>query len=234
MTPSDNRRPDNLALIYQEVLTAIERLRANRQGVTDANTFRHHTREALKAAAAQALAAGYSADDTKLASFATIAFLDESVLNLQNPIFADWHRKPLQEELFGTFIAGEVFFQNLQQLLGKNDSADLGDVLEVYYLCLVLGFYGKYSAGNRGELAQMLQLTKEKIKRIRGQFKGLSPAWMLPDEKLRGGLADPWVRKLGWIAAICAVVMILLFVGYKIGLSSGVSDVRALAPQARS
>src|ERR1044071_2324190 len=133
MAPSVNtRRPENLALIYQEVITAIERLRANRQGVTDANAFRHHTREALKSASAAALAAGYAADDVKLATFAVVAFLDESVLNSQNPIFADWLRKPLQEELFGTHIAGEVFFQHLQQILGRNDSLDLGDLIEVY------------------------------------------------------------------------------------------------------
>ena len=40
----DNRRPENLALIFQEALTAIERMRANRQGVSDANAFRHHMR----------------------------------------------------------------------------------------------------------------------------------------------------------------------------------------------
>ncbi len=55
----------------------------------------------------------------QLATFAAVAFLDESMLNSQNPIFADWLRKPLQEELFGTHIAGETFFQNLQQLLGR-------------------------------------------------------------------------------------------------------------------
>ena len=63
-----------------------------------------------------------------------VAFLDESVLNSRNPIFADWLRKPLQEELFGTHIAGEVFFQNLQQLLGRSDSPDLADLLEIYHL----------------------------------------------------------------------------------------------------
>src|SRR5262249_7749093 len=157
----------NLALIYQEAITAIERLRGNRQGVTDAEAFRHHTREALKAASSEGLAAGYAADDVKLATFATVAFLDESVLNSQNPIFADWLRKPLQEELFGTHIAGEVFFQHLQQLLGRNDSPDLGDLLEIYYLCLVLGFLGRYSAGNRGELSQIMGATAQKLRRIR-------------------------------------------------------------------
>jgi len=121
-------------------------MRANRQGVTDPNAFRHNARSAPQCGN-QALAAGYSSDDVKLASFACVAFLDESVLNSQNPIFADWLRKPLQEELFGTHVAGETFFQHLQQLLGRPDSHDLADLLEVHYLCLVLGFGGRYSAG---------------------------------------------------------------------------------------
>jgi type VI secretion system protein ImpK len=222
MTPSaDNRRPENLALIYQEALTAIERLRANRQSVNDANAFRHHTREAFKNATNQALSAGYTADDARLATFAGVAFLDESVLNSQNPIFGDWLRKPLQEELFGTHIAGEVFFQHLQQLLGRSDSQDLADLLEVYYLCMLLGFCGRYAAGNRAELTQMMNMTRDKIHRIRGRFGGLSPAWMLPPETARIS-ADPWVRKLGWIAAITAGVMVLLFITYKIVLNSGV------------
>jgi type VI secretion system protein ImpK len=221
MTPSpDARRPENLALIYQEALTAIERLRANRQSVNDANAFRHHTREALKAATNQALAAGYNADDAKFATFAVVAFLDESVLNSQNPIFADWLRQPLQEELFGTHIAGEVYFQHLQQLLGRSDSQDLGDLLEVYYLCMLLGFRGKYSVGDRGGLNQIMQMTAEKLHRIRGRFAGLSPAWMLPQEKL-GGRIDPWVRKLAWTAGICAGVMLILFVVYWIVLRNG-------------
>jgi len=222
MQPSvGTRRPDNLALIYQEVLTAIVRLRANRQGVTDANAFRHHTSEALKTATNQALAAGYPAEDVRFATFASVAFLDESVLNSQNPIFTDWLRKPLQEELFGTHIAGEVFFQNLQQILGRVDSADLADLLEVHYLCLVLGFGGRYSAGNRGELGQIMNMTAEKIRRIRGPFAGLCPGWTLPQEAVVVR-ADPWVRKLGIIAAVCAGVMVLLFVVYKLVLGSGV------------
>jgi type VI secretion system protein ImpK len=222
MSPSPAvRRPESLALIFQEVLTAIERLRGNRQGVTDADAFRYHTREALKAATNQGLAAGYNADDVRYATFAAVAFLDESILNSQNPIFGDWLRKPLQEELFGTHIAGETFFQNLQQLLGRNDSPDLADVLEVHHLCMLLGFCGRYSAGNRGELGQVVTMTAEKIRRIRGQFGPLSAYWMPPPEAKRLS-TDPWVRKLGIIAAVCAALMILLFVAYKVVLGNGV------------
>jgi type VI secretion system protein ImpK len=221
MSPSAaQRRPENLALIYQEVLTAVVRLRANKQGVTDAGAFRHYTREALKSAANQALSAGYPSEDVKLATFAGVAFLDESVLNSQNPIFADWLRQPLQEELFGTHIAGEVFFQNLQQLLGRTDSPDLADILEIHYLCMLLGFGGRYSVGNRGELAQIMNMTAEKIRRIRGHFGSLSPAWAPPPEAART-MNDPMVRRLAIIAAACAILMVLLFAVYKITLSSG-------------
>jgi type VI secretion system protein ImpK len=222
MTPSvETRRPENLALIRQEALTAIERLRANRQGVTDANAFRHHTREALKTASAQAMQAGYAADDVKYATFATVAFLDESVLNSQNPIFTDWQRKPLQEELFGTHIAGETFFQNLQVLLGRQDSPDLADVLEIHYLCMLLGFGGRYSVGNRGELHQVMSMTADKIRRIRGPVGALSPAWALPNDTVRSG-SDPVVRKLAFLAIGCAALMVVLFVVYKLVLGSGV------------
>ncbi|MGO9897117.1 MAG: DotU family type IV/VI secretion system protein, partial [Bryobacteraceae bacterium] len=212
--------------------TAVVRLRAGRQNVGDAEAFRHHTREALKTAASQALAAGYAAEDVKFATFAAVAFLDESILNSQNPIFADWLRKPLQEELFGIHIAGEVFFQNLQQLLGRQDSQDLADLLEIHLLAMLLGFSGRYSAGNRGELAQTIAMTREKIQRVRGAFGPLSPGWSPPAEALavRG---DPWVRKLAAIAIVCAAVTLLLFAGYKIGLGSGVSDVHNIAVQAK-
>jgi type VI secretion system protein ImpK len=223
MSPSaDTRRPENLALLFQDVLTAIVRLRANRQGLTDANAFRHHTREAIKTAASQALAAG----------FAAVAFLDESVLNSQNPIFVEWLRKPLQTELFGTHTAGEEFFVALQQLLGRGDSADLADLIEIHYLCLLLGFGGRYSAGNRGELAQIMNLTGEKIRRIRGRFGGLSPAWQPPKEKAVSQ-TDPWVKRWGIIAAGCAAVTVLLFAGYLFGLSSVVSQLRTLATQGK-
>jgi len=112
-------RSDNLALIFQEVLTAIVRLRSNRQELSDAQTFRASMREAIRTSIQDARnTAGYNADDIKMATLALVGFLDESVLNTRNPIFADWPRKPLQEELFGIHMAGEIFFRNLEQLLG--------------------------------------------------------------------------------------------------------------------
>ncbi len=226
--PPTSSRPENLALIFQEVFTAIVRLRANRQAVSDAESFRHHIREAVKTAAQEARnRAGYPAEDIRKATLAVVGFLDETILNLQSPLFNNWPRQPLQEELFGTHMAGEVFFQNLQELLGRNDSEDLADVLEVHYLCLLLGYGGRYSLGNRGELQSIMSATARKIQRIRGDFAGLSPAWEPPAEQNKKA-QDPWTRRLLFSAVACFVLAALLFVVYKLVLGSGASGLQTI------
>jgi type VI secretion system protein ImpK len=219
-------RLENLALHFQEVLTAIVRLRANRQTVTDAESFRQHMREALRIAGEQAQRSGYNLEDVKLAAFAAVALLDESILNSRNPLFADWPRKPLQEEMFGIHVAGETFFQYAQQLLSRNDSHEAADLLEVYDLCLLLGYKGRYSVGSSGELQAFKDQMAAKIRRIRGAYTGLAPAWALPPDPPRATGGDPWIMRLTWAAIACAVLAVLLFVIFKLTLSSGVNDLR--------
>jgi type VI secretion system protein ImpK len=224
-------RPDNLALLFQEVLTAIVRLRANRQSLTDAESFRYHMREALKSAAQEARnRAGYSSEDIRMATLAVVGFLDESVLNTRNPLFADWPRKPLQEELFGTHMAGEVFFQNLEQLMSRNDSAELADVLEVHYLCLLLGYTGRYSGSRGGELQAVMGALGDRIRRIRGPEGDLSPGWA-PGQEAARVTRDAWVRRLVIAAIVTVLLTVVLFVAFKLSLSSGVKDIQSIALQ---
>ena len=238
MTPSTatgipSTRTDNLALIFQEVLTAIVRLRSNRQELSDAESFRFYMREAIKSAIQEARShGGYNADDIKMATLALTGFLDESVLNLRNPMFADWPRKPLQEELFGIHMAGEIFFRNLEQLMGRNDSADLADLLEVHYLCLLLGYGGRYSIGGKGELQAITHATGERIKRIRGA--SYDPFMeVLNEPEIVKATEDPWVKKFLIIAAACFVIMVVTFLTCKFTLGSRASEVRATAADAK-
>ncbi len=238
MTPASQpamgtARPDNLALIFQEVLTAIVRLRSNRQELSDAETFRYSMREAIKNAIQEARnRAGYSPEDLKMATLALVGFLDESVLNTRNPLFADWPRKPLQEELFGIHMAGEVFFQNLERLLGRPDSEDLADVLEIYCLCLMLGFAGRYSLGGRGELQSISTATFDRIRRIRGNSG--SPFMEFLSEAETGEAAhDPWAKRFMIGAAACFALAAGLFVTFKVVLGAAASDVIAMATQAK-
>jgi type VI secretion system protein ImpK len=226
-------RPENLALVFQEILTAIVRVRSDRQALTDVGSFRTHMREAVRKADQDGRERGYSDDIMRIARFSVVAFLDESILNSRNALFADWSRKPLQEELFGVHIAGEIFFQNLDRLLAQSDSEMLADVLEVYQLCLLLGFGGRYSAGGRGELRAIRESVAAKIRRIRGYAPDLSPAWAVPAGGAPSPKGDPWVRKLLYGALACFVLALVLFTGFKLALGSGVSDLSALAARGR-
>ena len=233
MADNLQRRAENLAFCFQEVLIVGERLRANRQIVQDAESFRHQIREALRTADNEARRRGYSGDDIQLAIFAVVAFLDESILNLRNPVFADWPRRPMQEELFGHHVAGEIFFQNLGKLLARNESQETADLLEVYYLCMLLGFAGKYSLSGRGDLKAIMDSTGEKIRRIRQLPAEISPSWALPAETIRTVSADPWVRRLLFASIGCLLLALILFGFYKFSLGSGIDRMQSVA-QTRS
>lgn len=226
-TPPQHRT-ENLALAFQEMITAVVRLRSNRQAVNDAESFRNQVRQAIRLADQEGRKLGYTEDDIRLGVFAVVAFLDESVLNLQNPVFADWVRKPMQEELFGRHTAGEIFFEQLQHLLGRRETPQLADLLEVYQLCLLLGFVGKYSISGRGELRAIIEAVNDKIRRIRKPRGEISPSWQVPEQKFTQGGGDPWVRRLQWVALGTGILALLLFVMYKFFLGSGLTSLQGL------
>ena len=226
-----NARVNSLSFAFQEVLTAILRVRFQRQQVQDSESFRAQIRRSLQAAMQEAKSLGYSSETVQMGVFAAVAYLDESVLNLQSPVFADWARRPLQEELFGGHLAGETFFRNLRALLGQQDSAEVADALELHCLCLQMGYRGRYALGDAGELHQLLRQAREKIQRIRGQAH-LLPA--MPAPEVRPTRAkDAWSRSLLITACVLAGLTVLAFGGFEIALGSGVSQVQNTSLNAR-
>ena len=230
MTPTQpTRRAENLAFVFQELLTVGERLRSNRQQVADAASFRAQIWGAVRQAEEDARRRVYPTDDIELAVFAVVAFLDESILNLRLPVFADWPRQPLQEERYGHHVAGEIFFQNLQKLMTRTDSYELADLLEMYQLALLLGFAGKYSMGGRGELRGITMQTGERIQRIRQTSSWLAPGWQLPAEAPVKTGGDPWVSRMAVILIACVVLVAVLFGVFVVLLNQGSNDISRMA-----
>jgi type VI secretion system protein ImpK len=131
--------------------------------------------------------------------------------------------------MFGTQLAGEIFFQELQKTINRPDSNEVCDLLEVYGLCLLLGFKGRYAAGGAGDLRSMIGAVREKIRRVLGTSSILSPRGMIPADAVRLGQSDPWVRKLliGSLAAVTGSVV--LFVMFKLLLIYGASAISNVA-----
>lgn len=152
-------RSDSLALLFQEALTVVVRICAGRQRLGDPHTFRKQMRNAIEEAEKAALAYGYTPDDLESVLQTLAAFLDESLLDAQSPAHAGFY-----QELFGVRGAGDIFVRNLEKLFERADSLVVADLLEVYQLCLLLGFRAHLSGL---EIRFRLRQIEEKIRRVR-------------------------------------------------------------------
>jgi type VI secretion system protein ImpK len=231
-SPQDISRRGRLALAFQEILTAVTRLRGGLNVATSDDAFRAMVRQLLATAEQEARAYGYPPDDIRLGFFAVVAFLDESVLNSGQHMFADWPRRPMQEELFGEHMAGETFFRHLRQLLAGPESPDLADLLEVFQICMLLGFKGRYSASEHGELHAFIAHCADKISRIRAREQAPAPAWRPHKEPLPVP-RDKWTPRLAAAAGGVFLVAAVLFTVYAISLHSSRSDIRELAAEVK-
>jgi type VI secretion system protein ImpK len=211
-----------LALTLQEAFTVAVRLRANRQVAADPGAFRAHVKQLLTAVDRDARAWGYDGDSIRMAVYAYVAFLDESVLGAAQPMFSQWSQQPLQEEVFGDHVAGENFFRYLAELLGRQDAEALADLLEVYLLCLLLGFRGKYAANPAG-LQSVIGMVRDKIHRIRGGAPPIAPSWAPPASEHVAVEGDPWLRRLaiglvgGLLVTIAGYAILALVLNGSVG-----------------
>lgn len=214
------RSSENLAFLYQGLLTGIVRLQAGREHMPPPEVFRKRTIKALKEVEHDARAAGYDLDDVKDSHFAVVAFLDSVVLNSAEAGRAEWERRTLQEELFGVTNAGEVFFDRLDSFRGRRDSRHLADLLEVYGLCLLLGFEGRYSGGLRGELVSVTDNVRRRIDNIRGKAERISPTGLPhPDTQPQALPSRSHLGRYRWITLAAILLTIVCYVVLKLHLA---------------
>ena len=102
----------------------------------------------------------------KEAKFALASYIDEVVLTSNWPGRMEWMSKTLQLTFFGEHLGGEGFFKHLNALRRAGDR--FVDVMEVYYVCLQLGFEGMYKL--RG-LEQLMALQVDLRSQIEGYRK---------------------------------------------------------------
>ena len=219
----------NMATCYQEILTVTARLRTRKFAVTDSASFRTQVRKALQLAESSAQSLRYEPEDVRLGSYAVIALLDETIYNSSSPAFRDWAQKPLMLDLYGTLNAGEGFFENASAILKRRETRATIDLLEVYLLCLMLGFRGRYSAGSGEQLYVWRDPMLEKIQRNRGasDVVELSRYW-LPEPPVDLPVASNRLTGMVVSGAIaCFIVCVLLFGVYSFLLSRGVGELAA-------
>ncbi|MFH1860661.1 MAG: DotU family type IV/VI secretion system protein [bacterium] len=85
----------------------------------------------------------------KRVKYPLTALADEILLISNWEHAAEWKDELLEKKFFDTSIAGYEFFKQAEELLRSNLShKDDIEVAQIFYVCLCLGFKGKYDEGD--------------------------------------------------------------------------------------
>jgi type VI secretion system protein ImpK len=147
------------------------------------------------------------------AKYALAAFADEIIYHSNWPGKTQWLQNPLQLQFFQTNAAGDGFYTNLDNLHGQRGRAH---VAQIYFLCLALGFQGKYRLRNQEALVPVVEGL--------GNFVALSEGGgdlLAPNAERKDGQGGAVRRELpflmiaiGFLAlAVIVVIILKLIVG---------------------
>jgi type VI secretion system protein ImpK len=225
-------RSNTLALLLQDILTTIVRIQSGKQPLQDLETLRRHWKRAIQEFEREAGIAGYSSTEVRESEFAAVAFIDETILSTRDPKAEEWKKRPLINELFGVAVAGDAFYDRLTDLERGRDSAHLADVLEVYVLCLLLGFEGRYAPPLRAEANRIAERLRRRIEAIRGLDYKLSPSLSLATPGAESAPAAPRSPWRMW-ALSAATAFILLFIIYYFSLAYRTGQVESMVGNLR-
>ncbi|MEJ2693703.1 MAG: type IVB secretion system protein IcmH/DotU [Candidatus Thiodiazotropha sp.] len=188
-------------------------------------TVSHHNVEELrvntirevKAFEDAAHRSGIDAETKVTARYLLCTLVDETVLSTPWGSQSPWGEQTLLSIFHKETWGGEKFFRILEHL--RQEPAVHIDLLELVYLCLALGFQGKYRVEERGQgaLESVQDNLYRTIRSIRGEFeRDLSLHWR--------GLTDrrnPLVRyvPLWALGAVLSVIVLGIFIGFRVSLN---------------
>jgi type VI secretion system protein ImpK len=117
----------------------------------------------------------------QVSKFALASFVDETVLTNNFPLRDEWEKYPLQLEYFGEQLAGNKFFDKLSAMLKQIEATQ--DAVEIYYVCMLLGFKGRYAIYEKDKLLAIMQTTANALVKV-GKIRPveLSPNWLANDQ----------------------------------------------------
>lgn len=166
---------------------------------------------------------GYDSATQLAYRYALCAFIDEAVMATNWGSASLWRERSLLSYHHNETWGGEKFFTVLARM--QMDPARYRDVLEFKYLCLCLGFQGKY--GQQHNQKDSLNAIIVKLHRILRTQRGDAPERLTdaPDNvaSSRYRLARQWPLWTPW--AIAGIVLVAAYLYFSMSLSSTATQV---------
>jgi type VI secretion system protein ImpK len=213
--------PQNLLDLMYEGFYAVFLLK-NGSGPNDRLKFAETITRFLSDIDRNAKQLGVPVDDIVAGKYAFCAAVDEIILGSEYTIREAWETRPLQLRVFGDQLAGEHFYDRLEALRARG-SVHVQS-LEVFHMCLLLGFQGRYAGGGDDSLNYFTARLGDEIARMRGKSRGFAPHAERPDQisnKLHSDLSIWVLTSLFALAALCA------YIGFRASLSNTTDDTLA-------
>ncbi len=203
--------PQSLKLtnVSSELLMLILHLRAT-EDFGDEARLRQKIKELIDSWRRKCQRAEIETQDVETAQFALIAFLDETIITSDWVQQNTWMANPLQMEYYSRFDAGEEFFTRLEDLRQRPKSHT--SVLEIYYLCMAMGFEGKYQLHDKEKLRWIIEDTYNELRQVLGRpVEKLSPHGRPRDEIVEVVKTEIPLWVIGVVSAsFCIFVYLIL------------------------
>ncbi|MFC0396980.1 type IVB secretion system protein IcmH/DotU [Paraburkholderia rhizosphaerae] len=149
---------------------------------------------------------GVSSQTVVAARYVLCTMIDESVNNAPWGDLSGWAQKTLLVTFHGETYGGAKFFQILDRL--SVDFSRHLDLIELMYICLALGFGGRYLV-EPGGLGRLADIQDDLYRRIRGLREApaaeLAPHWRGIEDR-----RNPLLRYVPlWVIAVAALCILL-------------------------
>jgi len=151
---------------------------------------------------------GYDSATQLAYRYALCTFIDEAVMGTPWGAHSRWAERSLLSVNHNETWGGEKFFTVLSRMM--MDPAKYRDVLEFKYLCLCLGFKGKY--GMQHNQVEALQSIITKLHRELRAMRGETPEALtdaqenIVSSRYRVGRLWPWWTP--WVGALAVLVVV--------------------------
>jgi type VI secretion system protein ImpK len=185
---------------------------------TDIGTLRRQTLDQIREFEERARAGGIAPETVLAARYALCAAVDEAVLSTPWGSQGEWREQTLLITLHREAWGGEKFFDMLQRI--SADPARHIDLMELQYVCLALGFAGKFQVAERGH-ARLAEVQTDLFRRIR-TYRGVPPPELSLHWRGMHDRRNPVIRYVPWwvVGAFTLLVLTGTFIFYHLRLAA--------------
>lgn len=174
----------------------------------------HHLQHEVKAFENAAHKNGYRSQMILAARYLLCTVLDEFISVYQPQL--DWHEQGLLNTFQHETWGGERFFVILER--SCEDPATYIDLLELGYICLSLGYKGKYNQPNKHrELGIFIDQLYQLIEQQRGEKQNILSSHTETKPPSRWHLPPWWVTAIG-----CVLILSSIFIPYVYQLNKAI------------